>query len=367
VRWCAQFFHKVSLLSGGFGYFWSNLTLVLAILTLAALHAVISMLPSEIQFVTYSDLPSYIPLLNLGFVYLFALIVQYVGDRGIKHTLVAVVAIIGTIPLTLAKMKTHQYFGHRGLGLGLAKYVGTGRDLATKRVTFLSTYQRYLYSHLAPGLDLLILVLVVARYNTLGVTFFWNATLSLWIVMVAWLFAPTLYNPFAFDLASLKRDYIEWSEWVRSAKFEDFYFGQKAGQVGEGDFAHNSWWSWLNAEPFILRLLHSFFRLAVYGTVGLCIFQRIVTIPNCTHACADRSRPSRRCAIGTADSCTCARVRRRSPPVRDLDGAEHALADRHLDGHGGAHRRRFARQGPGAAAHVLLLCALRWRRRRLRH
>lgn len=102
------FFHKLSLLSGGFGYFWSNLTLVLAILTLAAMHAVIAMLPSEIQFVLYADLPSYIPLLNLGFIYLFALIVQYVGDRGIKHTLLAVSAILASIPLTLAKMKMHQ-------------------------------------------------------------------------------------------------------------------------------------------------------------------------------------------------------------------------------------------------------------------
>mgnify|MGYP007048587494 CR=1 FL=1 len=30
-----------------------------------------------------------------------------------------------------------------GLALGLAKYVGTGRDLATKRVGFVSTYTRY--------------------------------------------------------------------------------------------------------------------------------------------------------------------------------------------------------------------------------
>jgi len=274
------FFHKLSLLSGGFGYFWSNLTLVLAILTLAAMHAVIAMLPSEIQFVLYADLPSYIPLLNLGFIYLFALIVQYVGDRGIKHTLLAVSAILASIPLTLAKMKMHQYYGHRGLGLGLAKYVGTGRDLATKRVTFIATFQRYLYSHLGPGLDMLALVLVTMRYNTLGDTFYINATLSLWVIMFSWLFAPAIYNPFAFNLTAIKRDYTEWSEWVRSAKFESHFFGQEAGQVQAGDFSQNNWFSWLNAEPFVLKLLHASARFLIYGVIGVSIVQRIVYVPD---------------------------------------------------------------------------------------
>lgn len=274
------FFHKISLLSGGFGYFWSNITLVLAILCLGALHAVIAMLPSELQFVVYADLPSYIPLLNLGFIYLFALIVQYIGDRGMKHTLLAIAAILASIPLTLAKMKMHQYYGHRGLALGLAKYVSTGRDLATKRVTFVETFKRYLHSHLAPGLDILVLILVTKRYSTLGATFYINATLSLWVIMISWLFAPAIYNPFSFQLSSVKEDYTEWSEWVRSAKFEDEYFGQKAGQVQEGDMSQNNWFSWLNAEPLLLKTCHAITRLLIYGCIGVSILNMIVYVPD---------------------------------------------------------------------------------------
>ena len=273
-------FHKISLLSGGFGYFWSNLTLVLAVMTLAALHSAIALLPPDVQFVIYADLPSYIPLLNLGFIYLFALIVQYVGDRGVKHTLLALAAVLGSIPLTLAKMKMHQYCGHRGLGLGLAKYTATGRDLATKRVSFVATYQRYLHSHLAPGLDLLVLILITHRYNALGEDFYLKATISLWVVALSWLFSTAIYNPFAFSLDAVGRDYTKWTEWVRSDQFDDYIYGQRAGQLQAGDLTHNNWFSWLNAEPIGLKLGHAIARGLIYGVIGLTIVRRLFYIPD---------------------------------------------------------------------------------------
>ena len=87
---------------------WSNLTLVLAILTLCAMHAVIAVLPSGFQFLIYMDTPAYIPLVNLGYIYLFAMLVQFVGDRGVKPAIFATLAIFAAIPLTLAKMKAHR-------------------------------------------------------------------------------------------------------------------------------------------------------------------------------------------------------------------------------------------------------------------
>ena len=272
------FFHKLSLLSGGFGYFFSNLTLVLAILTLCALHAVITMLPTQQQFAVYQDLPSYIPLVNLGFVYLFALIVQYVADRGIKPAMLAVTATLASIPLTLAKMKIHQYYGHRGLALGLAQYVATGRDLATKRAKFKDTFQRYSYSHYGPGLDVAVLLLVTLRYSALGAAWYVQSTLSPWIVCLSWLFAPAIYNPFSFTLNEVGKDFSEWMAWVRSTAFEDAVLGQQAGQVGVGDLKQNNWYSWINAEPIVLKLSHAIARLVIYGAIGISICRRMLDL-----------------------------------------------------------------------------------------
>jgi len=252
--------------------------LALCVLTLAALHGVVAMMPSDTQFLIFRDTPSYVPLINLGFVYLLALVVQYTSERGIKPTIMAVLTVFAAIPLTLAKLKMHQYYAHRGLALGLAKYVPTGRDLATKRFRFKQYYERYSYSHFGPALDLAVLLLITARFSALGGAFYWQGTTSLWIVVLSWLLAPALNNPFAFTLAGIQEDQAEWTQWLHSPAFEDWYFGQKPGSV-TGDLSQNNWYSWLNAEPMHLKLLHAIARLFIYGCIALLILSQTMFRP----------------------------------------------------------------------------------------
>ena len=225
------------------------------------------------------DFDSAIPLVNLGFIYLFALLVQFIGDRGFKDAILATWAILASIPLTLAKMKQHQYYAHRGIALGLAQYLATGRDLATKRTSFKNTFERYSFSHLAPACDLIVLLLIFKWYSALGNQFYINATQSLWLVVVGWLFAPALYNPFSFSLAEIRRDFREWTTFLRSTAFDDFHYGQKAGAV-DGDLKQNNWYSWLNVEPTHLKLLHALFRLVIYYCLFYVILMRITYVPS---------------------------------------------------------------------------------------
>jgi len=272
------FFHRVSLFSGAFGYFWSNMMLAMAVLNLAALHGTAAMLPDDTQFLIFRDTPSYVPLVNLGFVYLLALAVQYMKERGFKPTLSAILTVVVAIPLTLAKLKTHQYYAHRGLALGLAKYVPTGRSLATKRVGFKQYFERYSISHFAPALDLAVLLLITARFSALGNGFYFRSTVSLWLVACSWLLAPALNNPFAFTVTGLQADRAEWTAWLHSEAFEDWFFGQKAG-LATGELNQNNWYSWLNAEPTHLKLLHAIARLFIYGTIAILAVMRSVYSP----------------------------------------------------------------------------------------
>jgi hypothetical protein len=273
-----SFFHKVSLFSGAFGYFWSNLNLAICVLTLAALHGVVAVLPPETQFLIYSDTPSYVPLVNLGFVYLLALIVQFTNERGIKPTMYAILTVIAAIPLTISKLKCHQYYAHRGLALGIAKYVPTGRDLATKRFTFQNSFARYSISHFTPALDLMVLLLITARFNALGGDFYLKSTLALWVTAISWLLSPAIYNPFAFTLSGVKADLQEWTKWVHGEGFEDFFYGQKADSAS-GELNQNNWYSWLNAEPTGLKLCHSIAKLLIYGSITLLILRRVLYVP----------------------------------------------------------------------------------------
>jgi len=272
--WC----HKASLFSGAFGFFWSNMMLAMSIMTLAAMHGVAALLPPDVQFLFYSATPSYIPLVNLGFVYLLALAVQYMYERGILPTIEAILTVIAAIPLTLSKLKTHQYYAHRGLALGLAKYVPTGRDLATRRYGFRNHFERYAMSHFGPALDVILLLLVTWRFSALGSSFYVQATLSLWLSAFSWLFAPALNNPFAFTLSGLYQDRQEWAAWLYSEGFEDWFYGQKSGAT-LGELNQNNWYSWLNAEPFQLRLGHAVAKLAIYGTITLLMLQQLIYVP----------------------------------------------------------------------------------------
>ena len=273
------FFHRLSLFSGAFGYFWSNLTLAICVLTLAAMHGCVALLSPDQQFLVYRDTPTVIPLMNLGFVYLFALVVQYTNERGIKPTILAVLTVLAAIPLTLAKLKCHQYYAHRGLALGLAKYVPTGRDLATKRFGFKQYYERYAYSHLGAALDVLVLLFIFERFNALGGAFYESATFSMYLVAISWFFAPAINNPFGFTLSGIKDDSAEWSAWLHSEGFDDYFYGQKAG-ASSGELNQNNWFSWLNREPTGLKLIHAIARIAIYGVIAILILAHAVFVPS---------------------------------------------------------------------------------------
>jgi hypothetical protein len=102
------FFHKVSIFLGSIGIFFSNTMLTYAVLTLVAMNTAVALLPPDFQLLLYRDTRVIIPLLNLGFVYVFALVVQKTGEQGIVGGVKSVAVVLATVPLNLAKIKIHQ-------------------------------------------------------------------------------------------------------------------------------------------------------------------------------------------------------------------------------------------------------------------
>ena len=129
----------------------------------------------------------HISLINLGFIYVFALVVQVIEERGVRATLEALGTVLFAIPLTLCKMCPHKHFVHRGLALGVARYMPTGRDLATKRVVFQSIFAKYSHSHLSLALEVFVLLLIFAYYTKLGGSEYLKETFALWLVALSWL------------------------------------------------------------------------------------------------------------------------------------------------------------------------------------
>ena len=198
----------------------------------------------------------------------------------------------------------------------MRRYVGTGRALATRRVKFGETngfFELYSFSHMSTAVDVCFMLLLTLRYNALGVEWYlssitslwlgacayplpsmcmcmrvcmsrpmWYLTSisSLWVVAFSWLMAPALYNPFAFSLADLRKDYNEWAAFLRSARYENHFYGHKEGDRERPSLTNNNWFSWLNAEPWSYRLITSLVKLAIWGAIAASIARTITYLPN---------------------------------------------------------------------------------------
>ena len=182
-------------------------------------------------------------------------------------------------PLVPPNPLSAEYYVHRGLALGVAKYVATGRDLATQRVNFINTYTRYSHSHLAPAVNMMLLLLITFKYNAMGLGFYIEATQSLWLVAISWLLAPALYNPSAFSIEEIRSDYLAWSAWLRSPAFEENFYGHTASNFATGSLSQDNWFSWLNVEPLAVKLPRALLRLVIYTGIGFSIIGRIISFP----------------------------------------------------------------------------------------
>ncbi|KAL7202962.1 hypothetical protein ACSBR1_034419 [Camellia fascicularis] len=136
--------------------------------------------------------------------------------------------------------KTH-YFG-RTLLHGGAKYRRTGRGFVVFHAKFAENYRLYSRSHFVKGLELMILLIV---YQIFGQTYrsavaYVLITVSMWIMVGTWLFAPFLFNPSGFEWQKIVDDWTDWNKWI-------------SNQGGIGVPPEKSWESWWGLEQEHLR------------------------------------------------------------------------------------------------------------------
>ncbi|KAK4760051.1 hypothetical protein SAY87_023182 [Trapa incisa] len=136
--------------------------------------------------------------------------------------------------------RTH-YFG-RTLLHGGAEYRGTGRGFVVFHARFAENYRLYSRTHFVKGFELMFLLLV---YHIFGQSYKGSVpyvliTLSIWFMVVTWLFAPFLFNPSGFEWQKIVDDWNDWNKWISNR-----------GGIG---VAHDkSWESWWEKEQSHLR------------------------------------------------------------------------------------------------------------------
>ena len=104
------------------------------------------------------------------------------------------------------------------LTFGNAAYIATGRGFVIKHDPLTSIFKNYQYSHLMPGTELIVLLITGFAYrdadSDAGAYFL--QTLAFWLLGLAYLLPPFLYNPNGLDYGSVSRGWDEWSAWMSS-------------------------------------------------------------------------------------------------------------------------------------------------------
>ncbi|KAD5961694.1 hypothetical protein E3N88_13167 [Mikania micrantha] len=176
---------------------------------------------------------------QIGFLVVLPMMMEIGLERGFLTALSEfIIMLINLAPMFftfLLGTKSH-YYG-RTLLHGGAKYTTTGRGFVVFHTKFTDNYRFYSRSHFVKGIELLNLLIVnqIFGKSFKGVLTHILIAVSIWFLVITWLFAPFVFNPLGFEWQKIVDDWADWNKWI-------------SNQGGIGVPLEKSWESWWEEE-----------------------------------------------------------------------------------------------------------------------
>ncbi|KAI3968969.1 hypothetical protein MKX01_001446 [Papaver californicum] len=248
-----DFFRMLSCYFTTVGFYFSTLVTVLTVYVFlyGRLYLVLSGLEKQLssQAAIRDNKPLQVALASQSFVQLgFLMALPMMMEIGLERGFRTALSEFILMQLQLAPVfftfslgtKTH-YYG-RTLLHGGAEYRATGRGFVVFHAKFAENYRLYSRSHFVKGIEMFILLVV---YQIFGQDYrsalaYVLITVSMWFMVVTWLFAPFLFNPSGFEWQKIVDDWTDWNKWI-------------SNQGGIGVLPTKSWESWWEKEQEHLR------------------------------------------------------------------------------------------------------------------
>uniref|UniRef100_A0A0G4HS89 1,3-beta-glucan synthase n=1 Tax=Chromera velia CCMP2878 TaxID=1169474 RepID=A0A0G4HS89_9ALVE len=159
---------------------------------------------------------------------------------------------------------------------GGAAYEATGRGIVLSHTPFVKSFQLFWFSHTQLGVEMTVLLALVCTLAArrggpaLGATL--GLTAPLWLMAVALLFAPFIFNPLGLDWQALRADWREWRRWTGAGTLSRLPKGGRGEALSWRD-----WWtreaaarqraSWGNCVFAFVRLLR--YWIVIVALAGL--------------------------------------------------------------------------------------------------
>ncbi|KAJ0753610.1 putative 1,3-beta-glucan synthase [Helianthus annuus] len=178
-------------------------------------------------------------VVQLGLLMALPMVMEIGLERGFRTAMGDLIIMqlqLAAVFFTFSLGTKLHYFG-RTILHGGAKYRATGRGFVVRHEKFAENYRMYSRSHFTKAMELFILLVVYQAYGSAATssTAYFFLTVSMWFLVVSWLFAPFLFNPSGFEWQKIVEDWEDWSTWI-------------SNRGGIGVPANKSWESWWEEE-----------------------------------------------------------------------------------------------------------------------
>ncbi|GLI62082.1 hypothetical protein VaNZ11_004642 [Volvox africanus] len=155
-------------------------------------------------------------ILQLGTLAMIPYIGQLILEMGVVKAVVTVFQQIltGSLFFYMFQQQTVASSFIADMTYGSAKYVGTGRGFNITALDFVKIYTLYARSHLYYAFELLSMLIAMYVVRGCEVCNYGSLTWSGWVLAFVLIFAPLWFNPFSFDIAKVKVNYLAWERWM---------------------------------------------------------------------------------------------------------------------------------------------------------
>ncbi|KAB2092517.1 hypothetical protein ES319_A02G036500v1 [Gossypium barbadense] len=169
-------------------------------------------------------------------------------------------------------MGTRAHFFGRTVLHGGAKYRQTGCNFVVRHTSFAENYRLYARSHFIKAIEFGFILMVYATCTpSAKVTFFYiDMSVTCWLLVLSWIFAPFLFNPLGFDWLKTVYDFEEFMNWIWC----------RDGVLAKATQSWERWWNeeqdhlvttslWGKLLEIVLNLRFFFFQYGIVYHLGI--------------------------------------------------------------------------------------------------
>ncbi|CAM9179036.1 unnamed protein product, partial [Chrysoparadoxa australica] len=156
-------------------------------------------------------------LLQLGFLLIVPIPLVVTVESGVVKALTTFISLLVKLSpfFFVFSTGTTGHYVNAAITQGKAVYKATGRGFVIAHEGFVPGFRSFFFSHFYPAAELLVLLLLYAKFTIFTSTYALE-TFSVWLLVVGWLYSPSMFNPNGLDTSSASSDFNEWLAWMLS-------------------------------------------------------------------------------------------------------------------------------------------------------